>query len=55
MSTVGGFSLRILYCVEGTGYGLVGSLGDCTPALPKGRKYLMVKTQTESLDRRPRV
>ena len=24
-----------------------GSLGDCTPVLPKGRKYQMVKTQTD--------
>ena len=32
-----------------------GSIGDCRPALPKGRKYQMVKTQTESHDRRPVV
>ena len=38
-----------------TGYGLGGSLGDCRPALPKGRKYKMVKTQTESHDWRPIV
>ena len=38
-----------------TGYGLGGSLGDCKPALWKGRKYQMVKTQTESHDRRPIV
>jgi hypothetical protein len=42
-----GVSLRILYCVMDTGYGLGGSLGDYRPALPKGRKYQMVKTQTE--------
>ena len=29
------------------------SLRDCRPALLKGRKYQMVKTQTESHDRRP--
>ena len=29
----GVFSLRILYCVVDTGYGLGGSLGDCRPAL----------------------
>ena len=28
---------------------------NCRPALPKGRKYQMVKTQTESHDRRPIV
>ena len=28
------------------GYELGRSLGDCNPALPKGRKYHMVKTQT---------
>ena len=50
-----GFSLRILYCVVDTGYGLGRSLGDCRPELPKGRKYQMVKTQTESHDRRPIV
>ena len=31
-----------------TGYGLGGSLGDCRPALPKGWKYQMVETKTES-------
>ena len=31
-----------------TSYGLGKYLGDCRPALPKGRKYQMVKTQTES-------
>ena len=31
------------------------SLGDCRPGLPKGRKYQMVKTQTESHVRRPVV
>ena len=51
----GGFSLRVLYCVVDTGYGLGRSLGDCRPALPKGQKYQMVKTQTESQDRRPIV
>ena len=50
-----GVSLRILYFVVDTGYGRGGSLGDCTPALPKDRKYQMVKTQTESHDRRPIV
>jgi hypothetical protein len=43
-----GVSPRILYCVVDTGYGIGGSLGDCRPALPKGRKCQMVKTQTES-------
>ena len=38
-----GVSLRIVYCVLDTGYGLGGSLGDCRPALPKDRKYQMVK------------
>ena len=50
-----GVSQRGLYCVADTGYGLGRSLGDCRPALPKGRKYQMVKTQTESLVRRPVV
>ena len=50
-----GVSPRILYCLMDTGYGLGGSLGDCRPALPKGGKYHMVKTQTESHDRRPIV
>ena len=54
MSTAGG-SIRILYCVVDSGYGLRGSLGDFRPALPKGQKYQMVKTQTESHDRRPIV
>jgi hypothetical protein len=31
-----GVSIRILYCVVDTGYGLGGPLGDCRPALPKG-------------------
>jgi hypothetical protein len=31
-----GLSLRVLYCVVDTGYGLGRSLGDCRPALPKG-------------------
>ena len=34
------------------GYGLGRSLGDCRPALPKGRKDQMVKTQTQSHVRR---
>ena len=50
-----GFSLRVLYCVVDTGYGLSRSLGDCRPALPEGGKYQMVKTQTNSHDRRPIV
>jgi hypothetical protein len=41
-----GVSLRVLYCVVDTGYGIGRSLGDCRPALPKGQKYQMVKTQT---------
>ena len=45
-------SPRILYCVVDTGYGLGGSLGDCRTVLPKGRKYQMVKTQTDSHVRR---
>ena len=48
-----GVSLRVLYCVVDTSYGLGRSLGDCRLALPKGRKYQMVKTQTESHIRRP--
>jgi hypothetical protein len=38
--------------VVDTEYGLGGSLGDCrlALALPKGGKYQMVKTQTESHD-----
>ena len=43
-----GGSLRVLYCVVDTGYGLGRSLGGCRPALLKGQKYQMVKTQTES-------
>ena len=52
-----GVSPRILYCEVDTGYGLGGSLhfGDSRPALPKGREYQMVKTQTESHDWRPIV
>ena len=46
---------RVLYCVVDTGYGLGRSLGDCRLALPKGRKYQLVKTQTESHVRRPVV
>jgi hypothetical protein len=41
-----GVSLRVLHCVVDAGYGLGRSLGDCRPALPKGCKYQMVKTQT---------
>ena len=51
----GGFSLRVLYFMVDTGYGLGRSLGDCRPALPEGRKCQMVKTQTESRNRRPIV
>ena len=43
-----GFPLRVLHCVVDTGYGLGRSLGDCRPALMKGQKYQMVKTQTEA-------
>ena len=39
-----GISLRVPYCVVDAGYGLGRSLEDCRPALPKGRKYQMVKT-----------
>ena len=42
-----GVSLRALYCVVDTSYGLGRSFGDCRPALPKGRKYQMVEIQTE--------
>ena len=31
-------SLRVMYCVVDTGYGLGRSLGDCRPALPKRSK-----------------
>ena len=41
-------SPRILYCLVDSDYGLGGYLGDCRPALPKGRKYQMVKIKTES-------
>ena len=47
-----GVSLRVPYRVMDTGYGLGRSLGDCRPALLKGWKYQMVKTQTESHNRR---
>jgi hypothetical protein len=47
-----GVSLRVLYCVVDTGFGLGRSLGDCRPALPKSQKYQMVKTQTVSHVRR---
>ena len=43
-------SPKALYCVVDTSYGLGRSLGLCRPALLKGRKYQMVKTQTESHD-----
>ena len=43
-----GVSLRVLYCVVDTGYGLGRSLVDYRPALLKGQKYQMVKTQTEA-------
>ena len=36
--------IRLGDCVADTGYGLGKSLGDCSPALPKGLKYQMVKT-----------
>ena len=38
-----GVSLRALYFLVDTGYGLGRSLGDCRPALQKGRKYQIVK------------
>ena len=41
-----GSSLRVPYFVVDAGYGLGRSLGDCRPALLKGWKYQMVKTQT---------
>ena len=50
----GGFSKDLVLVVD-TGYGLGRSLGDCKPALPKGRKYQMVETQTQSHVRRPVV
>ena len=50
-----GVSPRALYCVVETSYGLGRSLWNCRPALPKGRKYQMVKTQTQSHVRRPVV
>ena len=50
-----GVSPRALYCVVDTSYGLGRSLRHCRPALPKGRKYQMVKAQTQSHDRRPVV
>ena len=51
----GVFTKDTLLCVVYTGYGLGGSLDDCRPALQKGRKYQMVKTQSESHNRRPIV
>ena len=36
-------SLRALYCVVDTSYGLGRSLVDCRPGLSKGRKYQMDK------------
>ena len=50
-----GVSPRALYCVVDTRYGLGRSLGDCRPGLPKGQKYQIVNTQTESHVRRPVV
>ena len=50
-----GVSPRALYCVVDTSYGLGRSLGNRRPALPKGRKYQMVKIQTQSHVRRPVV
>ena len=50
-----GVSLRVLNCVVDTGYGLGRSPGDYRPALPKGQKYQMVKTQTENHVKRPVV
>ena len=50
-----GVSLGVLYCVLDIGYGLGRYLGDCRPALPKGRKCKIVKTQTESQVKRPVV
>ena len=50
-----GVSPKALYCVADTSYGLGRSLGHCRPALPKGRKYQMVKTQIQSHVRRPVV
>ena len=51
----GGVFSKVLYCVVETGYILGRSLGDCRLALLEGRKYQMVKTQTESHVRRPVV
>ena len=45
-----GFSKGTVLCVGYYGLGI--SLGDCRPAMPKGRKYKKVKTQTESHVRR---
>ena len=50
-----GVSPRALYCEVDTSYGLGRSLGDYRPGLPKGGKYQMVKTHTESHIRRPVV
>ena len=50
-----GVSPRALYCVVDSSYGLGRSLGHCRPALPKGREYQMVKTQTQNHVRRPVV
>ena len=49
-----GFSKGTVLC-GGTSYGLGRSLGDCRPAMPKGRKDQMVETQADSHDRRPIV
>ena len=48
-----GVSLRVLYCVVDTGYGLGRSLGGLQTCI--ARKYQMVKTQTENNARRPIV
>ena len=42
-------NLSVMVYVVDAGYGLGRSLGDCRPALPKGRKYQMVKAQTATL------
>ena len=39
-------SLSVL--VVDTGFGLGRYLGDCRPALPKGRKYQMVKNKSDA-------
>ena len=37
------FKGTALYCMVDTSYGIGRSLWECRPALPKGRKYQMVK------------